>query len=222
MSPRDKRRMAAPMEDLMAADKGFWTQFFGGLFSASAEAGGPTMLAAAAAEASEGATGAAPAQPAAPPAAAQPDPEAERMRAQLEAQQRDLAAAREQLAALEAQQRTARLGALAQGWYGAHEDHVTVLVALADAGGEDGAAFTAYTRLQRAAAEAIKSGTLFAEVGSGKPAVTGTATERMNAAVKARQAATPGLTVVDAIAAVASEDPALYQDYSAENTQRVR
>lgn len=117
--------------------------------------------------------------------------------------------------------RAQRIAALAGEFHGETAAHVTVLTALADAGGEDGAAFQAYVTTQRAAAEAIASGALFKELGNDKPGASGDATAQFMAAVAAKRQADPKLGLADAMSAVAQEQPALYEAHAAASSIKV-
>lgn len=230
-SPQTRTRHAAAATvegiDMAQADKSFWTNFFGGLFGAAAESGAPVAAAAAAAESTGAVTPAAPPAPAAP-RASEPDPKVAALEAELAeekaARQKAEASAAEHAAAVAkaaADARQARLTALATSFHGETAAHLTVLTALADAGGEDGPAFAAYVTTQKAAAAAIASGKLFAELGSDKPAAGGDATERFMALVTAKRKETPALSVADAMAAVAREEPELYEAHAKASSIKV-
>lgn len=212
---------AAAQEDfpMAQADKGFWTNFFGGLFGAAADAGAPLALAADTDGAPAAPVVSAPAAQPAP--AAGPDPKVAQIEAQAAEDRKALAEAQATIAKMQTDARAARLTALAEGFHGETAAHVTVLTTLADAGGEDGPAFAAYVQNAKAMTEAARSGKLFAELGSDKSAAGDTATERFTGLVAAKQKADPALTYGAAVAAVAQAEPALYDAYAAENTQKI-
>lgn len=220
-----QRRMTAEQEITPMADEqkggGFWAWITGTPQTASA----PTVVSADMAPTLTA--------PAAPAAQATPTDDTAARLAALEAQLAAETAARQKAEAeaqahaaavvkAEAEARAQRLAGLAAEFHGETAAHVTVLTALADAGGEDGAAFAAYVQTQRAAVEAIKAGSLFAEIGNDKPGATGDATAQFMAAVGAKRAADPKLSLADAMAAVADEQPALYQAHARASEVRVK
>lgn len=225
-----QRRMTAEQESTPMADEqkggGFWAWITGTPQTASA----PTVVPAVSSAAADAVPSLA-----APAASGVPVPATDDTAARLAALEAQLAEERtaRQKAEAEAQvhaaavvkaaaeARAARLAALAGEFHGETAAHLTVLTALADAGGEDGPAFTAYVQTQRAAAEAIKAGALFAELGNDKPGPTGDATAQFMAAVSAKRAADPKLSLADAMSAVAQERPDLYQAHAAASSIKV-
>lgn len=223
-----QRRMTAEQESTLMADEqkgGFWAWITGTPQTASA----PTVTTGDAVSVSVSAAAPAPQSTQTPVQAA--DDTSARLTA-LEAQLAEERKLREQ-AQSEAQvaqaavvkaageARAQRIAALAGEFHGETAAHVTVLTALADAGGEDGAAFTAYVTTQRAAAEAIASGALFKELGNDKPGASGDATAQFMAAVAAKRQADAKLSLADAMSAVAQEQPALYEAHAAASSIKV-
>ncbi len=226
LAASDVRRVVA-QEDPEVKLSEMWRGAFAGFMGAAKEHGIPI-------EPDEPATAAATPTPVAPPASPAPqatDASSARLAA-LEAQLAEEKAARQKAEASAAEHaaavakaasdaRTQRLTALASSFHGETAAHLTVLTALADAGGEESPAFTAYVTTQKAAAEAIASGKLFAELGSDKPAAGGDATERFMSLVAAKRKETPSLSVSDAMAAVAREEPELYAAHAAASSIKV-
>jgi transcriptional regulator with XRE-family HTH domain/2'-5' RNA ligase len=116
---------------------------------------------------------------------------------------------------MERDARNKRFGEITAEW-AEPAKHVALMEQLADALGEESAAFAEYVRLQRAAAEQMRQAGLFEEKGSDASAdVNGGAWEKIDARARTLMAEEK-ITRAQAIARVASENSGLYNEYLAE------
>lgn len=183
------------------------SELFGGFLKAAADAG----IAIEADDAPPAAP--APPEPPAEPTASTADQQV--LQAQVKAQQEALTAAQARIAAMEADARTARFTALAQGWYGETAAHLSLLETLAASGGEDGSAFQAYVTQQKATAEAMRQSKVFANLGSDR-AGEGSAWATVEARAKLIVKENPGTTIQQARVQAMESDPDLYSRYEEE------
>lgn len=177
------------------------SEVFGGFFKAAQDAG-------IAIEADEAVT-----QPAAqaPVADSPRAADTDALKAQVEVQEQALAAAQARIATMEQDARTARLTALAKGWHGDVQGHLTVLEAL----GEGTPAYTAYAQQQAGVAETLRQSKVFESFGSDR-AETADAWALVESRAAALVKDTPGLTIQQARVRVIEADPTLYARYESE------
>lgn len=143
-----------------------------------------------------------------------------------------LEATRAQVIALQAEARLARFAALIDGgkarpaWAGDAGAHLTVLTTLADAHGEDSVAFAAYVESQHATAAQLEQSDLFKPIGSEASNGPGGTSEKPATAqlnrMATQRAKEDGIDFTKALGLVTKENPALYQDYRAENQRKTR
>lgn len=101
-----------------------------------------------------------------------------------------------------------------QHWFGEPEQHVGLLMQLAEAFGEDSDAFKSYVSQQEKTATAVAASVQHSEVGrSPLPAENGSQ-HKFDAAVAERMTANPALTRPQALAEVIRAQPQLYAEYS--------
>lgn len=97
-------------------------------------------------------------------------------------------------------------------WIGAIDQHVAILMDLAATHGEDSEQVQAYIQLQRAAAEQVRAGEVYRERGREGSGGAADPSARLTSMAEAR-AREKGISEADALAEVARENPALYEQY---------
>ncbi len=139
---------------------------------------------------------------------------------------RQLTEMRERMARMERDGLVRRLSERIHGhgsntrWVGNQDEQLTFMVKLAETFGEDSAELKHYTDEQDAHAVQVRSSSLFTEIGTSGDGAPATALAEFSQKRDALVAT--GLSLSEATARVATENPALYNRYDREQNQRAK